>query len=108
MFQVVKNNIKMVRGDTGELELALTLDDGTVVEPEAYSAVFSLKKNIDDVAVILKKAFVDGTIQFSHTDTNNLPYGTYVYDVQVELIEDNSVHTIGYHSFVVLADVTRE
>lgn len=108
MFQVVKNNIKMVRGDTGELELALTLDDGTVVEPDTYSAVFSLKKNIDDVAVILKKAFVDGTIQFSHTDTNNLPYGTYVYDVQVELIEDNSVHTIGYHSFVVLADVTRE
>lgn len=108
MFQVTKNNVKMVRGDTGRIELSLTLDDGTVVEPDAYSAVFSLKKNIDDVAVIIKKAFVDGEISFDHNDTNNLPYGTYVYDVQVELIEDNSVHTIGYHSFVVLADVTRE
>ena len=108
MFQVVKNNVKMVRGDTGEIELSLTLDDGTAVEPDAYSAVFSLKKNIDDIATIMQKTFADGKISFSHTDTNNLPYGTYVYDVQVELIEDNSVHTIGYHSFVVLADVTRE
>ena len=108
MFQISKNNIKMVRGDTGEVELALTLDDGTAVEPDAYSAVFSLKKSIDDIATIMQKTFVDGKISFSHADTNNLPYGTYVYDVQVELIEDNSVHTIGYHSFVVLADVTRE
>ena len=47
MFQVTKNNLKMVRGDTGKVELTLTLEDG-------------------------------------------------------------SIHTIGYHSFVVLADVTRE
>lgn len=108
MFQVTKNNVKMVRGDTGRIELSLTLDDGTVIEPDAYSALFSLKKNVDDIAVILKKAFVDGVIDFNHNDTNNLPYGTYVYDVQVELLEDNSVHTIGYHTFVILADVTRE
>lgn len=108
MFQVVKNNVKMVRGDTGEIELSLTLDDGTAVEPSAYTATFSLKKNIDDIATIMQKTFVDGKISFSHADTNNLPYGTYVYDVQVELAEDSSIHTIGYHSFVVLADVTRE
>lgn len=108
MFQISKNNVKMVRGDTGRIELALTLDDGTPIEPEAYMAVFSLKKNIDDIAVILKRQFVDGTVDFAHNDTNNLPYGTYVYDVQVELLEDNSIHTLGYYSFVVLADVTRE
>ena len=108
MFQVVKNNVKMVRGDTGEMELSLTLEDGTAIDPAAYTAVLSLKKSIDDVATILKKTFIDGKISFSHEDTNNLPYGTYVYDVQVELLEDGSIHTIGYHSFVVLADVTRE
>ena len=108
MFQVVKNNVKMVRGDTGEMELSLTLEDGTAIDPAAYTAAFSLKKNIDDVATILKKTFIDGKVSFSHEDTNNLPYGTYVYDVQVELLEDGSIHTIGYHSFVVLADVTRE
>lgn len=108
MFQVTKNNVKMVRGDTGEMELSLTLEDGTAIAPAAYTATFSLKKSIDDVAVILKKTFVDGKISFSHNDTNNLPYGTYVYDVQVQVLESGSIHTIGYHSFVVLADVTRE
>ena len=88
--------------------MALTLDDGTPIEPEAYTAVFSLKKNIDDIAVIIKKQFVDGTIDIAHNDTNNLPYGTYYYDVQVELLEDDSVHTLGYYTFVILADVTRE
>lgn len=108
MFQISKNNIKMVRGDTGRIELALTLDDGTPIESDAYTAIFSLKKNIDDVATIIKKQFVDGTIDIAHNDTNNLPYGTYYYDVQVELLEDDSVHTLGYYSFVILADVTRE
>jgi hypothetical protein len=50
MFQVVKNNVKIVRGDTGEMELSLTLEDGTAIDPAAYTAVFSLKKSIDDVA----------------------------------------------------------
>ena len=108
MFQISKNNIKMVRGDTGRIELELTLDDGTAIEPEAYTAVFSLKKNVDDIATIMQKQFVDGAIDFAHNDTNNLPYGAYVYDVQIELLEDNSIHTLGYYTFVVLADVTRE
>ena len=108
MFQISKNVVRMVRGDTGTVELALTDENGNAIEPEAYTAILSLKKNIDDVAYIFQKQFVNGKVEFTHADTNNLPYGTYVYDVQVELIEDNSVHTIGYHSFVVLADVTRE
>ena len=110
MFQISKNNIKMVRGDTGEVELSLTLDDEgkTIVEPSAYEAVFTLKKNVDDVAFIMQKQFVDGKITFSHEDTNPLPYGVYTYDVQVKVLEDSSTHTIGQHSFVILADVTRE
>ena len=44
MFQVTKNNVKMVRGDTGKVELTLTLEDGTAIDPAAYTAVFSLKK----------------------------------------------------------------
>lgn len=110
MFQISKNNIKLIRGDTGEVELNLTLDDEekTVVEPEAYEAVFTLKKNVDDIAFIMQKPFVDGKITFSHEDTNLLPYGVYIYDVQVKVLEDGSIHTIGQHSFVILADVTRE
>jgi hypothetical protein len=98
----------MVRGDTGTVELSLTDENGNVIEPAAYTAIFSLKKNIDDVAYIMQKEFTDGQVAFTHADTNNLPYGQYVYDVQIEILEDNSIHTIGANTFSILPDVTRE
>lgn len=108
MFQISKNNVKMVRGDTGSVELNLTDENGNVILPAAYTAIFSLKKNIDDVAYIMQKTFANGKIDFTHADTNSLPYGSYVYDVQVELLMDNSIHTIGANTFAILPDVTRE
>ena len=98
----------MVRGDTGTVELALTDENANAIEPAAYTAIFSLKKNIDDVAYIMQKEFVDGQVAFTHADTNNLPYGQYVYDVQIEILQDNSIHTIGANTFSILPDVTRE
>ena len=108
MFQISKNVVRMVRGDTGTVELALTDENGNAIEPAAYMAILSLKKNIDDVAYIFQKQFVNGKVEFTHADTNNLPYGQYVYDVQVEILQDNSIHTIGANTFSILPDVTRE
>jgi hypothetical protein len=108
MFQISKNNVKMVRGDTGSVELNLTDENGNAIMPDAYTAIFSLKKNIDDVAYIMQKQFVNGKVEFTHADTNNLPYGQYVYDVQVEILQDNSIHTIGANTFTIAPDVTRE
>jgi hypothetical protein len=108
MFQITKNSVRMIRGDTGIVELALQDDAGNVIEPTAYTAIFSLKKSIDDVPYIMQKQFADGKISFTHADTNLLPTGSYIYDVQVEILQDGSIHTIGPNPFVILADVTRE
>ena len=108
MFQIVKNNIRMIRGDTGTMDLALTDEAGNAIAPEAYSATFSLKKSIDDVSYIMQKTFADGKISFTHADTNNLPAGQYTYDIQVQITQDNSIHTIGPAVFVIMPDVTRE
>jgi hypothetical protein len=90
------------------VELALTDENGNVITPTAYTAILSLKKTDDDVAYIMQKQFVNGKVQFTHADTNNLPYGQYVYDVQVEILQDNSIHTIGANTFTIAPDVTRE
>jgi hypothetical protein len=76
MFQITKNSIRMIRGDTGIVDLALQDGNGNAIAPTAYTAIFSLKKSIDDV--------------------------------QVEITQDGSIHTIGPNPFVILADVTRE
>lgn len=109
MFEVTKNNIRMIRGDTGSIRLDLTIDgeEKLPVSDEAYKATLSVKKNIDDVAYILQKEFVDGEVSFTHEDTNNLPCGTYVYDVQIEVLEDNTIHSLGYYSLTIIPDVTR-
>jgi hypothetical protein len=108
MFQVTKNSVRMIRGDTGTMTMNLTDENGNAIEPTAYTAIFSLKKSIDDVPYIMQKGFIDGAISFTHEDTNNLPTGSYIYDIQVELAQDGSIHTIGPNPFVILADVTRE
>jgi hypothetical protein len=98
----------MIRGDTGTMTINLTDENGNAIAPTAYTATFSLKKNIDDVPYIMQKQFANGEISFSHADTNNLPTGSYIYDIQVEVTQDSSIHTIGPNPFVILADVTRE
>jgi hypothetical protein len=108
MFQITKNSVRMIRGDTGNINLTLQDDAGNVLLPEAYTAIFSLKKSIDDVPYIMQKQFDSGLIRFTHEDTNQLPTGSYIYDIQVELAQDGSIHTIGPNPFVILADVTRE
>lgn len=113
MFEVTKNNIRMIRGDTGSIKLDLTIDgvdtdEKLPISDEAYKATLSVKKNIDDVAYIMQKEFVNGEVSFTHEDTNNLPCGAYVYDVQIEILEDNSIHSLGYYSLNIIPDVTRE
>lgn len=123
MFEVNKNNIRMVRGDTGTIKLDLTLDsdeqaaqvynDSTepaekkTLEPDSYLATMTVKKSVDDIAYIFQKLFSNGELTIEHNDTNNLPYGTYVYDIQITLQEDNSVHTLGTYTLTILPDVTR-
>lgn len=108
MFQIIKNSVRMIRGDTGNMAMNLTDENGNVIEPTAYTAIFSLKKTIDDVPYIMQKNFANGSISFTHADTNDLPAGSYIYDIQVELAQDSSIHTIGPNPFVILPDITRE
>ena len=98
MIKFVNNNISIVRGDTGILQINFS--------QEVDSAVFSVKKNIEDTEYVLQKNITDGVLQFDHDDTNDLEAGKYVYDIQVNY--NNNVETPIIAYFTVIADVTRE
>lgn len=105
MFKLLGKDIVITRGDTGMLKLSVQLD-GTDLKPSDYTAVLSVKRNIDDEDyIITKKASQDGELFFSHDDTKDLDVKTYVYDIEIR--KDDQVCTIGPAKFKVEGDVTR-
>ena len=98
MINIYNDKIRIVRGDTASLQINFS--------QEVDSAVLSIKKSVNDDEYVLQKQIVDGLLQFTHSDTNNLPAGRYVYDIQVTYGDVVDTPLIGV--FEILPDVTRE
>lgn len=111
MFRIVHNVIYHRRGDTGGLDASSLTVDGIKLSDltQPYTAIFSLKKSVDDAQPVLQKQMVMGQIYLLHADTQGLSYGDYVYDVQVH-IDDGTAEgrygTIGPYAYHLLPDVT--
>ena len=93
-------NISMTRGDTASLIVKMRDLEGNPVPFQPGDLVyFTIKKSADVVEKVLQKQiteFVDGNaeIYILHEDTKDLATGDYVYDIQVNRIENQSVTTI--------------
>lgn len=107
MFKIVDNTIEITRGDSGVLALTLTSSDGSeyVVQP-GDAILLTVKKSTRMREIILQKIFNDGQIKFEPQDTENLPYGEYVYDVQLTTASNDVFTVITPHKFKVLDEVT--
>ncbi|WP_337465746.1 hypothetical protein [Megasphaera sp.] len=104
MFEMHRNNIYLIRGDTGIVNFVPCFCDSG--EPgDTYKAILSIKKSIGDKDYILQKQASDNLFIFEPADTENVVPGKYVYDIEVHA--EDQVDTIGPYKFTVLADVTR-
>ena len=114
MIKVVGGNVKIVRGDTGVLEL--TIEDA---EHQSYdfsndTVVLTVKKNAWDKDPVIQKTFDEnGKVVFEVEDTKDLAFADFVFDVQLthtETIDDEDVVTVDtvipMHKFTVLPEVT--
>lgn len=91
MQKVSNNEIYLTKGDTGEIEIVL-MQDGEEYDFSNDEVVFSLKKCVHGIPPIFQKTFNNGKINFVPSDTDNLPYGTYLYDVVLH--KGNEVITV--------------
>lgn len=107
MLRTVNNDIYMTRGDTAELKLSITDSTGApyMVKPED-SILFTIKKSTDDKDVIIQKAVKEGKITIKPEETRTLPYGTYVYDVELRRADDFISTVITPHIFKLCEEVT--
>ena len=84
----------MTRGDSLSIGLAITYDDGTSYEPEDGDKIrFALKsaamtvgnKEFRDREPLISKDIPTDTLvlELGPSDTKSLPFGNYVYDIEL-------------------------
>ena len=87
-YSVKKTTITLTRGDTFKAQISLTDSEGQPYEPvEGDHIRFAVKKSYSDPdteVLIVKEVPIDTLIlELEPLDTKELPFGEYVYDLQL-------------------------
>lgn len=108
MFKINNKTIQITRGDTGLFTLSIT-SGGESYDYSSDQVLFTVKRNTNTNEIIFQKNVGYGqVVTILPEDTASLPYGTYVYDVQVTT-EQGIVNTVITPSpFIVEREVTWE
>lgn len=84
MIQIKRNKISLTRGDTASLKLNLKNEKGESYElKDGDKIVFTLKKSPISDVVIIQKILENNEFRIVSSDTKNLDYGPYIYDIQL-------------------------
>ena len=105
MLKISNQEITLTRGDTARISLGIT-SGGQAYDYSADTVVFSVKKSTVTPDYIFQKTVQDCVVTILPTDTASLPYGTYVYDVQLTTTGGDVCTVVTPHNFVVAQEVT--
>lgn len=96
MLYVKNNNIQLTRGDTADLTVQLTnqTTQEDYVMSESDILTLTIKRTVNDEEVCAQKTVTGiNRIHISPSDTNQLSFGKYIYDVELKT-SDGDVYTI--------------
>lgn len=84
MFRVIGNKIYLTRGDSAFLDIQVKNPDGTdYILAAGDQLLMTVKDSTSSETTRFQHTIVDGTVEILPQDTENLPYGDYVYDCQL-------------------------
>ena len=86
MFEIENNTIWLTRGDTFKATIDIKDRSGQTYEPQTGDVLkFHLKRHYEDETCIIEKTIPTDPILLwlQPSDTQNLPYGNYVYEVEL-------------------------
>lgn len=107
MFTVNNNNISMIRGDSGVFAVSIADTNGNAVElTEGDALTFTLRRTPRSPTIVLQKTITDGTLTINPSDTQDMPFGSYVYDVELKRADGYTDTIISPHEFLLLEEVT--
>jgi hypothetical protein len=106
------NKITIIRGDTESITVSCVDTLGVPVPLVSGDKVyFTIKKSINTTTKALQKlvtTFTDGKaiIAIAHSDTKDLPFGEYYYDVQLTRVGGNVTTIIPPSKFIIGGEIT--
>lgn len=107
MLKIEGSNIFITRGDSAVIDLTIYDEEGNIYTPrESDVVVFSVKANVNNVDVILRKTFEDLTLELRPEETIKFNYGEYFFDVK--LINDNLTDTFITSGILTIGGGTNE
>lgn len=107
MFQTQNNNINLIRGDSGAFAISIVDTNGSPVAlTDGDVLTFTLRRTPRSPTIVLQKTITDGTLTINPSDTQDMPFGSYVYDVELKRADGYTDTIISPHEFLLLEEVT--
>lgn len=106
MFKIASKTIQITRGDTGMFTLSL-YQNGQEYDYSDDEVLLTVKKSVYVPEIVMQKRISYGeNIVIEPSDTANLAFGDYVYDVQVKTPGGIVDTVIPPSTFSILPEVT--
>ena len=108
MLYIEGNTIKLTRGDTAYLTVPIKLaTEEEYTMQSGDTLVMSVKKSINDEHYAFQKQATNGnTIHIEPADTEQLAFGKYKYDIQLNTADGDVYTLIDVDVFELLPEVT--
>ena len=103
MGAITKNTLVIPRGDTHRESIDVFTEDGQVYEiQENDTLTLRVKRNLcDEEPCITKEIKGSNNFHFEPKDTENLPFGDYVYSVRILTAEGDKYTLLNKEPFVI-------
>ena len=108
MVIVNGTTISMVRGDTAKIEIAINDSEGHEYAPVEGDVIrFAAKKSYYDEEPIIYKLIPNDTLLLwiEPQDTKNLPFGKYIYDIEITFADGDVDTFIANATLEILKEV---
>ena len=113
-MKIYGTNISMIRGDSQSITVSVKDKDGNKVPLITGDIIYlTVKYNVNTEEKVLQKVitqFEDGnaTIEITPDDTKDIPFKTYVYDIQLNRVDGTVSTIIPPSNFTIGGEVTYE
>ena len=110
MFYIDSTTHKIIltKGDNAEIEVQIK--DAYGEDRGVYAddvLTLTVRKTVDAPVASITKTAIDGVFSFTPEDTSNLPFGSYVYDVELKTFTGKIYTIIPKSYFVLKEEITR-
>ena len=106
--------MRVIRGDNETFKFQRKDQDGNIITQKPDKMYLTVKENIYQEKALIQKTLENGIrfenetyyVDFVPEDTDDLSFGTYVYDIEV--INENIKKTIEKGEFIIDGEVTHK